>query len=203
MRSAHSIVRPNGLGGRTRWRGSPQASARACSHKRRPFRRPYVEATIESPPPRRSDALLPAPRPAGRTLPCATLVRPPSGADAPLMDMSCCKPGRGQCKHGFGQHSRDRTGLRRFNLSRGFSRGFRGAILLELCLRPKQSPRRVAMAVLGSNSFPGGHNGKPSCFAPQDADSLPQADVMLAQKIALETDEVSGRAEHDQAQLAD
>jgi hypothetical protein len=26
--------------------------------------------------------------------------------------------------------------------------------------------------------------------------------VMLAQKIALETDEVSGRAEHDQAQLA-
>jgi hypothetical protein len=31
---------------------------------------------------------------------------------------------------------------------------------------------------------------------------LPQADVMLAQKIALETDEVLGRAEHDQAQLA-
>jgi hypothetical protein len=58
------------------------------------------------------------------------------------------------------------------------------------------------MVVLGSNSFPGGHNGKPPCFAPQDADSLPQADVMLAQKIALETDEVLGRAEHDQAQLA-
>ena len=29
------------------------------------------------------------------------------------------------------------------------------------------------------------------CFAPNDVDSLPTADVMLAQKIALETDEVA------------